>query len=542
MTGQSLARVVAEICARSGVTALDLRRLYGVVRGYTLGSVDAARTALQPLMLTYGVDAVERAGVLGFQGRDGYADAALDSERLVLEAGAGSAVETARAAAAEIAGRVRVSFVEAEGDYQTRAAEAVFPGDAAQPVSQSEVPLVLTLAEGRKLVERWLAEARVARDTAKFALPPSALMLGAGDVVDLGGALYRIDRAEQAGAQSIEAVRVEPGIYQPSDAVEERAVPRAFVAPVPVFPQFLDLPLLTGDEVPYAPHIAATATPWPGSVAVYSAAQDAGYTLNKLLPAAAVIGVTQAPLYRARPGLWDRGPALRVKVYGGTLVSAPEAEVLNGANAAAIGDGSSGNWEVFQFVAATLVGPDTYDLSLRLRGQAGSDGLMPDDWPEGSLFVLLDGAPRQIDLAASARGLARHYRIGAAARSYTDPSYVHLVEAFDGIGLRPYAPCHLAAATDTGGTVALRWIRRTRIDGDSWQSIEVPLGEAREAYLVRVVAGGGVVREEQVSAPEWSYTAAMQGADGVTAPFTVEVAQISDSFGPGLFAALEIGV
>ncbi|MFC2967852.1 baseplate multidomain protein megatron [Acidimangrovimonas pyrenivorans] len=539
-TAQDLARVVAEICGRSGVESLDLSRLFGVVRGYAIDRVEEARAALQPLMLTYGIDAVEREGVLRFQGRDGYADAAVDVGRLVLEAGADSALQTVRAAAAEVAGRVRLNFVEAEGEYRTRAAETVFPGDPVQPASQSELPLVLTLAEGRKAVERWLAESRVARDTARFALPPSELALGAGDVVALAGESYRIDRVEQAGAQSIEAVRVEPGPYQPSDAVEERAVPRAFVAPVPVFPQFLDLPLLRGDEVPYAPHVAATATPWPGSVAVYSSTQDAGYALNTLLPAGAVIGLTQTALLRAAPGLWDRGPALRVKVYGGTLASVSQAEVLNGANAVAIGDGSSGNWEVIQFAGAVLVAPDTYDLSLRLRGQAGSDGLMPDVWPEGSLFVALDGAPRQIALAASARGLARHYRIGPAGRAYDDPSYVHLVEAFEGIGLRPYAPCHLAADVAADGALAVSWIRRTRIDGDSWQSVEVPLGEAREAYLVRVVSGGGVVREEEVSAPAWSYPAAAQAADGVVAPYEIRVAQVSDSFGPGLFAALAV--
>ena len=35
-------------------------------------------------------------------------------------------------------------------------------------------------------------------------------------------------------------------------------------------------------------------------------------------------------------------------------------------------------------------------------------------------------------------GLARHYRIGVTARGYDDPTVVSRIEAFDGIGLRPY--------------------------------------------------------------------------------------------------------
>ena len=156
--------------------------------------------------------------------------------------------------------------------------------------------------------------------------------------------------------------------------------------------------------------------------------------------------------------------------------------MLNGANAAAVGDGSGANWEVIQFAEATLVGEDLWDIRLRLRGQAGSDGIMPDDWPPGSFFVLLDGRPEQIELPLSARGLQRHYRVGPAAKPLDHPVYAQDALAFDGIGLRPYAPAHLRSAL-SGGDRQISWIRRTRIDGDSWQGGEVPLGEDSESYV-----------------------------------------------------------
>lgn len=86
----------------------------------------------------------------------------------------------------------------------------------------------------------------------------------------------------------------------------------------------------------------------------------------------------------------------------------------------------------------------------------------------------------------------------------------------------------------------MTWVRRTREGGDSWQSLEVPLAEAQEAYLLRVTKGGVILRETTTIAPEWSYTAAQMTSDGATAPFTIEVAQLSDSFGPGLFTRIEI--
>jgi len=541
---RSLASVVAELCERSGVVHYDVRRLFGYVRGYSVPAIDGARSALQPLMLAYGFDAVERDGILIFKNRNGRETATIVPEKLAVAAEASGLIETVRAPSAEVAGRIRLNYVEANGDYEVRATEAVFPDEATFGISQSELALAFTAAEGRAVVERWLAESRIARDGARFALPLSELAIGAGDVVRLpsedGEALYRLDHVEQSGAQMIEAVRVEAGVYQPSVRVEDDATVRVFTPAVPAYPVFLDLPLMRGDEVEHAPHVAITATPWPGPVAIYSSSTDEGYDLNRVVEASSIIGVTETPMMAARPGLKDNGPALRVKVFGGTLSSANWANVLNGANLAAIGDGSSGNWELFQFADANLVAKDTYDLTLRLRGQLGSDGIMPQEWPVGSQFVFLNGVPEQIDIATSERGLARHYRIGPAARNYDDPSYVHLQEAFQGIGLRPYSPCHLLAVGEAGSDINVTWVRRTRIDGDSWESVEVPLGESGESYRVRVMVGATVVREATVGGANWTYLATDQALDGISAPFQIAVAQISNRFGAGVFEVFEI--
>lgn len=537
---QALASVVAEICERSGVGGFDVSDVFGLVRGYSQADIGTARASLQPLMLAYGFEAVERDGILRFKMRNGQVAAVLDRDLLARSGDLDGTVETTRAPEAEMAGCIRIGFIESDGSYDVRQVEAVFPDDTSLTVSQSDMPLVLTANEARSMVERWLTEARVARDTARFSLPKSVLALGPGDVVALDGHRYRIDRVEQTDAQLIDAVRVESGIYQPSDGPDERAVLRAFTAPVPVFPVFLDLPLLTGDEVPYAPHVAVTADPWPGSVAVWSAAADAGYELNRLLATPSVMGTTQTVLGAAPPGLWDRGPALRVKIVGGSLSSADDLAVLNGANVMAIGDGTSARWEIVQFASAVLVAPSTYDIRLRLRGQQGSDGIMPLEWPIGSTVVLLDLAPQQIDLAISSRGLARYFRIGAAGRGYDDPAVVAKIEAFDGIGLRPYPVAHLATVANVGGDLAVTWIRRTRLDGDNWQSPEVPLGENTESYVIRVVQADAIVREETVGSPGWVYASATKASDGIVGPFQLDVAQISDRFGAGPFRSVMV--
>jgi hypothetical protein len=538
-TNQTLAAVVAEICAESGVQDYDVSGLFGLVRGYWREGAESARAALQPLMLAYGFDAAEREGKLIFSMRDAAVAQVIDTERLAVAADLEGDLVTSRAAEVEMAGKLRVVFAEAEADYEIRQAEARFPDDVTLGVSETEMPLVLTRAEARVMAERWMVEARVARDTARFALPPSQRALGAGQVVSLKGKDYRIDRVELGEQQLLDAVRVEQAVYDGADAAQPRSRPRDFVQPLPVYPVYLDLPLLTGEEVPHAPWIAVAARPWPGAAACWSSARNEDYALNRRIDTASRIGRTLGPLNRWQAGIWDRGPALRVRLATGTLASADADAVLNGANAAAIGDGSPGNWEVFQFAQATLVAPYTYDLSLRLRGQLGTDALMPDVWPSGSKVVLLDSNLTQLRLPSALLDQPIHLRTGQAGRGYNDESIDYRVLSFAGAGLRPYAPVHLGVEKANGDHL-FRWVRRTRIDGDRWGHGDVPLGEAGEQWAIRVTQGGDVLREMEQGSRAWTYTAAMRSTDGITGSYRMEVAQISDRYGPGLYRAIAV--
>lgn len=542
-SNRTLASVVEEICANSGVTDVDTSRLWGTVRGYALNSVTDARSALQPLMTAYGFEAVERGGVLEFFSRKGTPDHVISNDRLAVSDDISGDLEFVRASTAEMVGRVRFAFTEANAAYETRATEAVFPGDDNLSVTSSEMPLVLTNAEATAMAERWLAQARVSQDRARFALPPSDLTCRAGDVVELdtgeGTARFRVDHVEQAGVQLVEAVRVEAGVFEPADGVDMEVELPDFTPVVPVESVWLDLPLLTGDEAEHRPHLSVIADPWPGSVAVYASDSDNGYALNQVIDNPARLGITESVLPYARPGLVDRGPALRVRMANGVLSSSGEDAMLNGSGVAMIGLGGPDGWEVFQYAQADLVEEDVYELSLRLRGQAGSDPFIPDEWPEGATVVFLDSAVTQLKMPLSKRGLERHYRIGPASEPLDDTTYEHVLMTTEGVGLRPYKPVHLKAAT-SGGDVTVSWIRRSRIDGDSWQGVDVPLGEDIEQYLVKVIADGVVKRQEFVSAPSWTYDAAAQTADQVTAPFKIEVAQVSQSFGAGPGARVTI--
>lgn len=537
---QSLAAVISEICEKAGLPDADTDQALGVVRGYGLTEVTSARAILQPLLQAGSIDAVEHEGVLGFVPRSGLAAIVLDRQGFA-EGGDIEAAELGRLGEAEMQDHLRLTYLEAESDFAVRAVAASLPDAAGEVVAQTDLPLSLTNGEAAAMAERWLVEARLARDSLRFSLPPSRRAIGAGAVVELDGKRYRIDRCEMTASQALEAVRIDPAVYRAPRIDPEATAWKPYQPPTPAFPVFLDLPLLTGVEKPHVPHVAIAASPWPGRMAVWSSATQAGFSVNTLVERPAIIGITETALPRGSTARWERGPALRVRMGRGNLSSAEDLAVFAGANVLAIGDGSPENWEILQFRDAALVAPATYEIRQRLRGQLGSDGVMPEVWPAGSLVVVLDSAVKQISLPQSARGLTRNYRIGDAARSYDAPGVVARSAAFSGIGLRPYSVCHLRKAGTVGSDLALSWIRRTRIDGESWQSDEVPLGEETERYRLRIRNGAALVREVQTTAPNWLYTAAMQAVDGASTATEIEVAQLSSSFGAGPAVRLALG-
>ncbi|WP_338469164.1 hypothetical protein ROLI_028560 [Roseobacter fucihabitans] len=545
-SARSLASVVAEICTKAGLSQIDTSKLYGTVRGYIVNDVNDARASLQPLMLRYSFDAIERDGFLVFRMRQGQTPIPLDRSILAISDELDGVVEQSRAAQAEMAGRIRLRFVQADAEFDVLAEESVLADERTHSVSTSEIPLALTRGEGRQVAERWLAESRIAREAIRFALPPSCLAMGAGDVIELQGdqtegrALYRIDRVEQGMLQIVEAVRMDPEVYTSAEMIDDIPSAKAFVPPVPVSALFLDLPLITGDEIPHAPYVAATANPWPGAVAVYQSPSESNFRLLSQVGARSIIGTTQSSLFAAAPGKLDRGAPLEVKLISGSLSSVDLEVMLSGANLAAIGDGNPDNWELFQFGKAELVDTSTYHLSSRLRGQLGSDGLMPDVWPVGSWFVLLNGLPEQIDLSRNLRRVSQTYRVGPARRPVDDPSFTQQSFVFNGNGERPYAPVHLTVDFNELGDLTVSWIRRTRVDGDSWSVPEVPLGEESESYRVQVFKDGAVVKEEMVSAAEWGYPLSQQIADGIALPFEIRVAQMSAVFGAGFERSLSV--
>lgn len=529
----ALRDLVDEVLDDAGIKNADTGALCGLVRGYCDTEAETLRSLLQPLMMSCEFDCFEIQGQLVFKNRVSVSSRALSLANIA--ARDDGDVERVWSAATEASGEVHLGFIQADANYDASLAAAALPVELHRSsVTEAELQISLTPEEASSCARRLLSRAQSSSHTVRFDLPLSQMGIVPGDVVTLGQEILRIDRIAEGRVFEVEASKIDPLRSFDADSDAER--PQIDFGPEDAgfSPLFLDLPLMDDDSTFQPPFVAISADVWPGSFAVWKSARNDGFELDTMIDAPTVTGVTETAITAQRVGIWDEANRILVSIGSGDLESVATAAVLNGSNIAAIGDGTEGNWEIFQYSSAVLVAPNTWEISGLLRGQFGSDSIMPQVWPAGSQIVLLTTLPTQLKLKQSELGLSRNYRIGIADLGYVSENAVELSATFTGNFRKPYRVCHLRRTA--GNEVdEFKWIRRTRIGGDSWLSNEVPNGETTEHYLIRVAVDGVTVREMSIIEPNWVYTAEMRMSDGVTGGYVFHVAQISEQFGVGPF-------
>jgi hypothetical protein len=535
-----LSDLVADVAARAGFAQIDVSGLSGLVTGYLIAETMSPRDALEPLGLAYHFDAVESEGLIRFCQRGRIPVRAFAEDDLALpedETSLGVVFE--RAQESDLPAISRIAYLDAGADYRQSVADAHRLIGQSNRVAQSALPLVLDQAEAVGIGERLLQESWVARERARFALPPSEIALDPADEVTLTVAArarrLRVSEIADAAARSISAVMTDASIYESASGPDRGliALQSAKIAGRAIL-AFLDLPLLRGDESPYAPHVAAYASPWPGSVLVYRSAADADYALDDQLTTPATIGELRFDFYAGPAGRWDKGNALWITLYNGALSSAADIDVFGGRNTLAIENGT-GEWEIVQFRDAELVGPGEWKLTTLLRGQAGTETAMRNPVAASVRIVLLDRALPQLHLTLDNRALPFFYRWGPNGKAISDPTYQTAQRQFASIGLRPLSPVQIRASWAGSGDIALSWKRRTRLGGDSWEQPDVPLAEETESYEVDILNGITVVRTLSASTPQATYTLAQQTADFGAQQYSLSLAvyQMSSVFGRG---------
>ncbi len=311
-----LRALVADIMRHFGAGVADVSALDGVVDGYVLDRPVSARAALEALSGVFQIDVVERGHEFVFSQRNTGPALSLSIDDLSLARDGDAAFDVRRAQETELPAALALRFADASIDYRSAVVHARRTGTSSRSQSMLEFPGVLNFGEAQARVTGLLRAVWASREAVTFSLPPSRLAVEAGDIVRLttGGRErdWRITELRDQHARHVTAVLHDPEAMTVSAGrTRTTSTGQPAVAGRVLF-AVLDLPLVTGSEDPYAPWVAAAATPWPGQVAVHRLQGEASYATDAILNSPAVLGTTLDDLEPVDRPCWDRRSRIRV--------------------------------------------------------------------------------------------------------------------------------------------------------------------------------------------------------------------------------------
>ena len=545
----SVGGVLADLCARAGLVDVDTTALADdYIQGYAIGTVMAARDAIQPLRQYAQFDAAEVDGELRCVKRGGAAVAALTADDLGAYTGdqRPDPIAVERAQDVELPRRLRLHYASTDRDYEAGEQTASRLTTGAVNVHDIELPIAMSDTQAAQITEILLFDLWTARNGYRTTLATEHLALAPGDPITLPvdgqqerARILSIDYAA-LGLLTLELARDDDGNYV-SYAVGNAGSFRPGVVTVsgPTEVVLLDLPaLLDADNNPgYYAAMRGLLDGWQGASLFRSNDGGGSYTAVASASNAATMGAAAATLPDALTTIWDRGNALSVLLDSGEMEGITESAVLAGGNAAALevrdGDGATLGWEVLQFAEAVQEPDGSWTLTDLLRGRKGTEwatGLHQ----AGDRFVLLTGPGIiRIPMESSGIGIERPHRAVTVGTGVDSASIVEF--AGNGAALEPYSPVQVRGDWD-GADLVLSWIRRGRIGNAYSSGTDIPLSEETEAYEVDILSSSTVLRTLAGTSQSVTYTAAQQAADwGSPVPdtFTVRVYQLSATVGRG---------
>lgn len=242
--------------------------------------------------------------------------------------------------------------------------------------------------------------------------------------------------------------------------------------------------------------------------------------------------IVTAPITDADPQIIDDESEMVITLpAASTLSSKTLAEVLAGANAAAIG--GDGRWEIIQWQEAVLFGSTTWKLTGLLRGRRGTEHNIGTT-VAGDQFVVLAQAIR-VPLDITLVNKEMQYKCVATGNTLESADVVSFTG--HGVALKPFSPCRVTGDRDpTSGAWSLEWLRRGRVGQTLQSGTDIALSEEVADYEIEILdEDSGVVRVLSVSAETANYSHDNQVVDfGVTQDtLRVNVYQMSTKVGRG---------
>ena len=510
----------------------------GFVDGYLIPDAVSLRSALEPLILLFGILVTEESGNIIFRSKSYSPRSVVLGQDLVQE-NENPVLVHSRDHEAELPREAIVSHATILGNYeQTSSKTRRLVTNSDRQITMT-LPAVMPSGAASAIGEERIRDLWVAQEQLQFSLGQKYSALTPGDIIAFAEEDNQNWLIEQIDTGNHRTFKTRAIVDFPKSARSQNDLPTVehpIVIAGPAKVELMDLPLLAGGNTTGpVTHCAIYANPWVGSHLALSSPGTSGFLLREQTKIPATMGELQADLGPGPTGRWDFGSKLHVSIYVDLLESAANELVLNGANAVAV-KSNNGSWEILQFAKVALQEDGSWILTDLLRGQLGSEVEMSSGASTGARIVLLNQAITPIQLEDFEKGLELNWQVGPENEPYGSDSYVSLKHASNGRSRQPFSPVHSKGNIEVNGDISLSWIRRSRLNADSWEDVEIPIGEDLERYSVQVLDEfDDELRLIETSSPNATYTEAMRledfGPGSGVAKFSI--AQIANSGLPG---------
>ncbi|MEK6745499.1 MAG: glycoside hydrolase TIM-barrel-like domain-containing protein [Pseudomonadota bacterium] len=535
----NLAAIVLDLAKRSGLqeTDINVSRISEMVDGYVISNQQTIRDSIEILRKAYFFDTVESDNILSCIPRGGDVAMSVNEEDIIPDNG--ELYKITRTQEIELPKHINVVYLNRLANYQTATQYSQREITGSNERETMDFPLVISDQIAKNIADITLFSDWTERTSYNFDLPIKYAQLDPTDTItlNLNGVVHRMRiTSTYIGTPSmvrISAVSEDVANYDfynkagSSNNIllnENISIPQTKL-------ELLDLPLFPSDDndksiIRLAG--AGLASGWGGAVIYRSDDNGANYSRFSSIENPAAIGTASTVLASASSAVFDEQNIVTVILLGNSQPqSVTELAVLNGANAALLGD------EIIQFKTATLVSEGKYTLSGLLRGRLGTEWAISGH-VAGERFALLDGALDKQVISNNMIGLLRQYKAVTVGNSLTSAGAQDFT--YNGIALKPYSPVHITGTRDSSGNLTINWIRRTRSGGDWRDSVDVPLNEVSELYDVEILNGATIIRSILgLTSPTASYSATEQTTDfgSPQASVSIKIYQISAAVGRG---------
>jgi len=516
-----LDEVVSQISADVGVGAsdLDVTDLNSEsITGIAFAQQIKARGAIGTLALLHNFDGVESDFQILFKFKGAAAVRTLtqDDYGAQLDSPATQPITESRVDEDSLPQRLDLTYIDADDDFQpanqatqapqTPTTDKVNFSDAIKQIETAEVFLA---AEAKERCEKIFYRAWAERAGFEFTALPKHLDLDPTDVLLLSlshGLGTRIERvrivdATLGGPMTVElkTLQDDDGVFNltNTDGASSLGVP---IKNIPFESQFdffpIDTPYLrdsdfsTSGETGVYTALASTNPANFSSGLVFMSPDNSSYVQWLFSTRQVDWGYSTTAL--ADTASWASKDTVNTVTVNpvGTFVptSATEAQVLEGANAALLGD------EILQFETVVDNMDGTYTLSNLYRARRGTSYAL-DTHVSGEVLIMVSPADiERRDLTLALIGQTVFYKPLAFGASFDEVDTLSIT--YVGRDVTPLEPVAVEGERDGSSNLIVRWIRQSRERGtsdiDADTRLSVPVGEASgERYEAALMTPGG---------------------------------------------------